>query len=200
MLKQWIGHAFLRAAGWQMQGERPALDQYVIIAAPHTSNWDMPFMLAMAFVYDVPLGWMGKHTLFRPGFKPLLEALGGIPIERHRAGNVVEQMVARFRAGQPLALLVPTEGTRSRVEYWKSGFYRIAREANVPIVMSYLDFGNKVGGMGPVLEPTGNMRADMDKVREFYADKKGLYPERFGPIRLREEESSTAAREEPAGE
>jgi 1-acyl-sn-glycerol-3-phosphate acyltransferase len=188
MLKRWIGHAFLRVAGWKTDGERPAVDRYVIIAAPHTSNWDMPFMLAMAFVYDIPVRWMGKHTLFKAPFGPFFERLGGIPIVRHRPGGVVGQMVEHFENGEPLVLMVPAEGTRSHVDYWKSGFYHIARGADVPVILSYLDAGKKVGGIGPAIELTGDYRADMDKIREFYADKQGFRPEKAGVIRLREED------------
>jgi 1-acyl-sn-glycerol-3-phosphate acyltransferase len=192
MLKRWIGLAFLRAAGWKMDGEKPAMDRYVIIAAPHTSNWDMPFMLAMAFVYDIPVRWMGKHTLFKPPFGPLFEWLGGIPIVRHRAGGVVEQMIERFANGEPLALMVPAEGTRSYVDYWKSGFYHIARGADVPVVLSYLDFGTKVGGIGPAVRLTGDIAADMDEIRAFYEGKRGLRPAKMGRIRLREEDLPSA--------
>ena len=164
------------------------MDRYVVIAAPHTSNWDMPFMLAMAFVYDIPVRWMGKHTLFEPPFGSFLTRLGGIPIVRHRPGGVVGQMIEHFQNSDSLVLMVPAEGTRAYVDYWKSGFYHIARGADVPLVLSYLDFGRKVGGIGPVIELTGDVRADMDRIREFYADKEGLHPERVGVIRLREED------------
>ena len=199
MIKQWIGHAFLRAAGWKTKGERPPVDRYVIIAAPHTSNWDMPFMLAMAFVYDIPVRWMGKHTLFKAPFGPFFEALGGIPIIRHRPGGVVGQMVEHFENNQSLVLMVPAEGTRSHVDYWKSGFYHIARGANVPVVLSYLDFGTKVGGIGPAIELRGDYTADMDKIREFYSDKHGLRPEKVGVIRLREEDVEELVDREDAG-
>ncbi|HSN81420.1 MAG TPA: lysophospholipid acyltransferase family protein [Polyangiales bacterium] len=187
-LKRWIGQAFLRSAGWKMSGERPPIDRYVMIAAPHTSNWDMPFMLAMAFVYDIPVRWMGKHTLFSPPFGPFFERLGGIPIVRHRPGGVVGQMVEHFENNASLALMVPAEGTRSHVDYWKSGFYHIARAADVPVVLSYLDFGKKVGGIGPAIELTGDIAADMDKIRAFYAGMEGLHPKNVGVIRLREED------------
>ena len=188
MLKQWIGQAFLRAAGWKTDGERPDVDRYVIIAAPHTSNWHMPFMLAMAFVYDVPVRWMGKHTLFKPPFGPLFRRLGGIPIVRHRPGGVVGQMIEQFENNESLVLMVPAEGTRAHVDYWKSGFYHIALGADVPVILSYLDFGKKVGGIGPTIRLTGRVRSDMDKIRAFYADKQGLHPEKVGVIRLREED------------
>jgi 1-acyl-sn-glycerol-3-phosphate acyltransferase len=188
MLKQWIGTAFLRAAGWKTEGERPAVDRYVIIAAPHTSNWDMPFMLAMAFVYDIPVRWMGKHTLFKAPFASFFKRLGGIPIVRHRPGGVVGQMVEHFENNDSLALMVPAEGTRSHVDYWKSGFYHIARGADVPVILSYLDVSKKVGGVGPAIELTGDFGADMDKIREFYAGMQGFRPENIGVIRLREED------------
>ena len=96
MIKQWIGEAFLRVAGWKTEGDRPPRDRYVIIAAPHTSNWDLPFMLAMAFVYDIPVRWMGKHTLFKAPYGTFFKWLGGMPIIRHRPGGVVGQMIEAF--------------------------------------------------------------------------------------------------------
>lgn len=188
MLKRWIGKAFLRVAGWKTEGERPGLDRYVIIAAPHTSNWDMPLMLAMAFVYDIPVRWMGKHTLFKPPFGSFFKRLGGIPIVRHRPGGVVEQMVEHFDDSDALVLMVPAEGTRGHVDYWKSGFYHIARSADVPVILSYLDYGTKVGGIGPAVELSGDVRADMDKIRAFYAGKQGLRPDNVGRVRIREED------------
>ena len=171
-----------------MEGERPPVDRYVIIAAPHTSNWDMPFMLAFAFVYDIPVRWMGKHTLFKAPFGPFFRRMGGMPIIRHRPGGVVGQMIEHFENNESLVLMVPAEGTRSHVAYWKSGFYHIARAADVPVVLSFLDFGKKVGGIGPALKLTGDISTDMDRIRAFYADKQGFRPEKVGIIRLREED------------
>jgi 1-acyl-sn-glycerol-3-phosphate acyltransferase len=198
-LKRWIGRSFLWAAGWKMDGERPPADRYVIIAAPHTSNWDMPFMLAMAFVYDIPVRWMGKHTLFKPPLGVFFERLGGIAIRRERPGGMVSQMVEHFKNNESLVLMVPAEGTRSHVDYWKSGFYHIARAADVPVVLSYLDFGRKVGGIGPSLKLTDDVRADMDKIRAFYTGIEGLRPENVGVIRLREEDAE-AVTEQDAGD
>lgn len=188
MVKRLIGQAFLRVAGWKVEGQRPPVDRYVIIAAPHTSNWDMPFMLAFAFIYDIPVKWMGKHTLFKEPYGAFFKWLGGTPIIRHRPGGVVGQMIEAFEDNESLVLMVPAEGTRSRVDYWKSGFYHIARGADVPVVLSYLDFDKKVGGIGPSLKMTGDISADMDRIRAFYAGKQGLKPENVGVIRLREED------------
>ncbi|KPK52974.1 MAG: hypothetical protein AMJ63_07785 [Myxococcales bacterium SG8_38_1] len=188
MIKRLIGEAFLRVAGWKVEGERPSVDRYVIIAAPHTSNWDMPFMLAFAFIYDIPVKWMGKHTLFEGPKGTFFKWLGGMPIIRHRPGGVVGQMIEAFENNESLVLMVPAEGTRSHVDYWKSGFYHIACGADVPVVLSYLDFGKKVGGIGPALKMTGDISADMDKIRAFYAGMQGFKPENVGVIRLREED------------
>ena len=176
-----------------MEGERPDGRRYVLIAAPHTSNWDMPAMLAMAFVHDVRVRWMGKHTLFEGVFGGTLKWLGGMPIVRHRAGGIVDQMVTRFAEETELELLVPAEGTRSYVEYWKSGFYHIANKANVPVCLSYLDFGTKRTGFGPLIHLTGDVRADMDRIREFYGGMRGLHEGNVGRIRLREEDVDQAA-------
>ncbi len=194
-MKRFVGRLILRLAGWKIDGAAPSHARYVLIAAPHTSNWDFPLMMAMAFALGIEIRWMGKHTLFAPPFGFVLRALGGIPIERHRRNNLVEQMAERLRGDEPLALVVPAEGTRARTEHWKSGFYHIARAAGVPVVLSYLDFGAKVGGIGPSVELTGDVRRDMDVVRAFYAGKRGLHPEGSGPIRLREEDGSGAAGE-----
>lgn len=189
MFKRLLGEAFLRVAGWKVDGGAPTEPRYVIIAAPHTSNWDMPFMLAFAFVLDIPVRWMGKHTLFEGPLGPFFRRVGGIPIVRHRAGGVVGQMIEYFEKESELVLMVPAEGTRAHVEYWKSGFYRIAVAADVPVCLSYLDFGKKVGGIGPMIRMTGDVRADMDKIRAFYEGKQGFAPDNVGKIRLREEDA-----------
>ncbi len=186
-LKRFVGRTYLRVNGWREEGERPEPEQYVLIAAPHTTNWDLPYMLALSFVYDVPIRWAGKHTLFKFPYGPIMKALGGIPIVRSKRGNRVEALARLFDEYPNLVLAMPAEGTRSRVEHWKSGFYHIAREANVPIVCAFLDYERRRGGFGPTLHPTGDIRADMDLLRAFYGDKVGKYPEKFGPVRLRNE-------------
>lgn len=185
----WIARLFLRLTGWAPEGERPNVEKYVLIAAPHTTNWDFPYTLAFAKVFGINIRWMGKHTLFQFPFGWIMKKLGGIPIRRHERGNIVQAMADDFKNYDELAITVPTEGTRSRVEYWKSGFYHIARTANVPIVMGYLDYKRKRGGFGKPFYPSGDLKKDMDTIRAFYADKVGKYPENFGPVRLREEES-----------
>lgn len=174
--------------GWRVEGELPPSRKFVFIAAPHTSNWDLPFMLATAYILGVRISWLGKHTVFLWPFGWFMRALGGIPVDRRARHNMVQQVAERFANADELILAVPPEGTRKQVEYWKSGFYHIARAAQVPVAMGFLDFRRKVAGLGPPLYTTGDVRADMDRVRAFYRDIRGKIPEFESLPRLREEE------------
>ena len=190
-MKKWIGQTWLRAAGWTLEGSAPTEQRYVLIAAPHTSNWDLPFMLACSYIYDLPMHWMGKDTLFKPPLGWLLKPLGGIAIDRSKPGGVVAQFVDRFsemaKNGEGFVLAVPAEGTRGKQSHWKSGFYHIASAANVPIALSYLDWKTKRTGIGRMIYPSGDIKADMDLIRAFYAGMEGRYPGQFTPPLLREE-------------
>lgn len=187
-LVAWFGRTTLRLLGWRIVGERPTVPKYVLITAPHTSNWDFPYMMLYGMAMGIRPRWVGKHTLFRAPFGGLMRWLGGIPVRRDAAHQMVDQLVETFRASDRLALVMPPEGSRSRMPYWKSGFYYVARGADVPIVMSYLDFSRREGGIGPMLQPGGDMVADMAHLRAFYADKRGLYPEKESPVRLKQED------------
>ncbi len=186
-MKQKLARWLLVTMGWRLEGTKPTNTHSVMIAAPHTSNWDFPLMLLFAAAFDIKVTWMAKHSLFRPPMGWFMRAMGGMPIERHSSNNVVDAMVESFAKMKELVLLVPTEGTRDRAEYWKSGFYHIARQANVPIIPSFLDFGQKRGGFGPAMVPTGDVSVDMQYFRDFYAGMLGKFPEMFGPIRLKDE-------------
>jgi 1-acyl-sn-glycerol-3-phosphate acyltransferase len=186
-MKKWLARLFLAITGWKKQGPDLDLKRAVVIAAPHTSNWDFPYMLAYAAVYDIDVRWMGKHSLFRWPMGWFMHAVGGMPIVRHRSGNVVAGLVQAFSENENLMLLVPTEGTRVRVDYWKSGFYYIAKDAGVPIVPSILDWKTKTGGFGAPLLPSDDITKDMDYFRDVYAGKEGRFPELMGPIRLKDE-------------
>ncbi len=186
-MKQRFARWLLELFGWSLEGVRPPQERYVLIAAPHTSNWDFPLMLAFAAAFDIQVTWMGKHSLFFPPAGWVMRMLGGMPIVRDRNTNVVASMVELFRQSSRLVLVVPTEGTREWATHWKSGFYHIARGAQVPIVPSFLDFSRKRGGFGPALETSGDVRIDMQHFRDFYAGMIGKFPDKFGPIRLKEE-------------
>lgn len=177
VLLRWLAWGLMKTFGWRMEGHPPDLPKYVLIAAPHTSNWDLAVMLTLAFNFRTPISWMGKDALFRPPFGGLCRWLGGIPIDRSKANNVVEQSVALFREKDSFVLVVPPEGTRKKVRYWKTGFYYIARDARVPILLGFIDYGRKVGGFGPVVVPTGDIEADMKTIQAFYAGITGKHPE-----------------------
>jgi 1-acyl-sn-glycerol-3-phosphate acyltransferase len=190
-MKKRLARWLLHLTGWQLAGARPECDHYVLIAAPHTSNWDFPLMLLFAAAFDIKVTWMAKHSLFRPPMGWIMRASGGMPIIRHKNQNVVGAMVAAFDTVPHLVLVVPTEGTREKSEYWKSGFYHIARQAGVPIVPSFLDFKRKQGGFGPAFTVTDNVRADMQYLRDFYRGMEGKFPHNFGPVKLKEEDDAS---------
>jgi 1-acyl-sn-glycerol-3-phosphate acyltransferase len=177
-LLYWISLGFLKVIGWCKEGKLPDIHQYVIIAAPHTTNWDLPITLALAFAFKCNIYWMGKDTIFKRPFGKIMKFLGGIPIDRSTSGNVVEQSIEAFGENNNLVLVIPPEGTRKSVKYWKTGFYYIANGANVPIVMGFLDYKRKVGGIGHVFQPTGDIDADMAAIQAFYINVSGKYPEK----------------------
>lgn len=159
-----------------------------MIAAPHSSNWDFPLTLAIARLSGVKIQWLGKAQLFKGPMGPIMRRLGGVSIDRSAATGMVSSLAAEFAARDSLVLVVPAEGTRSKTEFWKSGFYRIAQEAKVPIVCAFVDSATRTGGFGPVIQPSGDLTADMDIVRAFYAGKVGLSKGRSGVPRLKEED------------
>jgi 1-acyl-sn-glycerol-3-phosphate acyltransferase len=186
-MKRWIARLALWLGRWKTEGAPPTAPRYVLIAFPHTSNWDFIWVLAFAWSMDVQISWMGKEEMFRWPFGGFMRRLGGIPVHRKAHANQVEQLVERFRDAARLTLVVPAEGTRRWVPRWKSGFYHIARAANVPVVLGFLDYGRKVGGFGPAIRITGDVRRDMDVVRAFYAPMRGKHHEHTGEIVLTEE-------------
>lgn len=173
--------AFLRLTGWRVEGALPAdASKAVLIAAPHTSNWDLPYTLMVAFALRLNVYWMGKQSIFKPPFRGVMRWLGGIPVNREQSTNLVAASVAAIQAADgPLQLIVPPEGTRSKTRYWKTGFYHIAVGAQVPIVMAYMDYHDKRSGLGPVFVPTGNVEADMAAIKGFYAPFKGKNAQQF---------------------
>lgn len=172
---------FLRLTGWRIEGQLPPqATRSVLIAAPHTSNWDLPYTLMVAFALDLNIYWMGKQSIFTPPFRGLMQWLGGIPVNRQASSNLVAASAQAIReATGPVQLIVPPEGTRSKTRYWKTGFYYIALGAQVPIVMAYMDYANKRSGLGPVFEPTGDIEADMAAIKAFYAPFKGRNAAQF---------------------
>ena len=173
--------AFLKISGWKVLGSLPeGAEKSVLIAAPHTSNWDLPYTLMVAFSLRLTPYWMGKEEIFKPPFRGLMMWLGGLPVDRAKSNNMVSASVDALKAANgPLQLIVPPEGTRDKTRFWKTGFYYIAQGAQVPIVMAYLDYDKKIGGLGPVFQPTGNIDADMEAIKSFYAPFKGKNADQF---------------------
>ena len=169
--------------------DSPVPDRCVIIAAPHSSNWDFPLVLSLAAMYGVRITWLGKEELFRGPMGWVMRRFGGIPVKRNDAGSMVADLAAQFSTRQKFRLVVPVEGTRSRSEYWKSGFYRIAAAAEVPVVFGYVDSITRTAAFAQSVQLSGNVSADMDLVREFYSGKEGLRSGRASIPRLKEEDS-----------
>lgn len=166
----------LKALGWKPCGQAPKVDKYVLIGAPHTSNWDFVLFVLYAFTIRLDIHWMGKHTLFPRPFRRFMIWLGGVPIDRSQANSVVTQMVDYFASVDKLTVLITPEGTRSRVDRWKMGFYHIAQQANVPIYIGFIDAKTKTLGVSHEFQLTGDAEADLQAIQAFYADKVGLNP------------------------
>jgi len=170
--------SFLKIFGWRVEGRLPDVNKLVVIAAPHTSNWDLPVLLGVAFTLKAKACWLGKHTLFQGPFGFLSRWMGGIPVYRSASHNMVSQSVEMFRSHEKLILAIPPEGTRGKVSHWKTGFYYIALGAEVPITLGFMDYKRKVSGLGPTLYPTGDIEADMETIRNFYASVTAKYPDK----------------------
>lgn len=185
-----LARVWLFLMRWSTVQQEPVPDRCVVIAAPHTSNWDFPVTMAMAQVKGVPIRWLGKSQMFNKMLGPIFRSMGGISVERSSPQGLVGDLADELGRHERLALIVPAEGTRDAVDYWRSGFYRIAQQAEVPVVCAFVDRTTRSGGFGPVIHPSGDVVADMDLIRAFYADKTGLKPGRFNVPRLREEDGS----------
>lgn len=169
-----VARACLRLAGWKVVGETPQIKKYVLIAAPHTSNWDFIFMLLVVLSRKIDARWMGKQQLFRQPFHGFMKWLGGVAIQRSQANNMVDQMVSSFKSSDTMSLLITPEGTRSKVKEWKTGFYHIAVGAQIPIVLGFIDASSKTCGFAEIFTPTGDIDSDMIIIKECYKDKTGL--------------------------
>ncbi|WP_278235562.1 1-acyl-sn-glycerol-3-phosphate acyltransferase [Isoptericola sp. AK164] len=186
-LRRGIARLYWLISRWRLR-TTPAPDRAgILIGAPHTSNWDFVLMLAIAWRLGIDVRWLGKHTLFTGWKGPVMRALGGIPVDRRDPSRVVADILARVAAGETFHLVITPEGTRSG-DGWKSGFYRISREADLPVTLGYVDRTTMTTGLGPTIELTGDVTADMDRIRAFYADKAGVNPELRTEPRLRSEE------------
>jgi len=174
---------YLQIAGWKVRGDWPGLDKAVLVAAPHTSNWDGINMLATAGFYRVKLRWMGKKSLTQGPFGGIIKWLGCVPIDRSGANDVVQAMADAFAREERMILAIPPEGTRSAVREWKTGFYHIARAANVPLILSVLDYGTKTISLAATVTPSGDYAVDLAVIQSYYAKAQGKKRDQFAITR-----------------
>jgi 1-acyl-sn-glycerol-3-phosphate acyltransferase len=186
-IRRLIARVFWAFSSWRMVSEPAPNRPTVLIGAPHTSNWDFVFMLAIAWRLDMRFRWLGKKGLFTGWRGPIMRGLGGIAVDRDAPSAVVAEVLERIESGDVFGLVVTPDGTRKGHSYWKSGFYRIAREAELPVTLGYVDRTTKTTGLGPTIDLTGDISSDMDRIRDFYADKSGVKPDHKVEPRLREE-------------
>ncbi len=192
MIGRSISRFILFVTRWKVVGEAPAAKKMVVLAVPHTSNWDLLYMLCMAKTLGLKISWMGKASLFTGAKGWVLKRLGGLPVDRRAPQGLVAQLAAAFAERDELALTIPPAGTRSFRDHWKSGFYHIAQAADVPVLLSFLDWGTRTGGFGTTYTLTGDIDADMNHIREFYSGMKGRFPDKVSTIRLKEESAENA--------
>ena len=178
-LSAWLGRAVLRTLGWQIQGTLPDFPKSVLIVAPHTSNWDFIVGIAAMLSLRLAANWLGKSSLFFWPLGALLRRLGGIPVDRSSPQGTVDQVVDLFKNREQIVLGLSPEGTRKKVNTWKTGFYQIALGAGVPVVLISLDYSKRILGIGPSLNPSGDLEKDLQNVRAYYSAVQGKHPELF---------------------
>ncbi len=196
---RWLARMYFRLRGWHYGGGLPPSPKYVVIGAPHTSNWDFVLLLATTSHFRIAAKVIGKHTLVKGPFGNLMRRLGIIPIERDSAQGLVGQMVETFAGTDELALVLAPEGTRGAEPYWHSGFYHIALAADVPVVPAKVDAATKTAVIGPEINLSGDVKKDMDRFREFYQGAVGINPGGESTVRLREEDEASDGSDSSTG-
>ena len=179
---------FLALAGWKAKADLDIQllpEKFVAILAPHTSNWDLLFIMGVIFALGLKFNWFGKEEAFRWPIGGIFKKLGGIPIERNTSKNMVQQTVELIGSREQVIVGIAPEGTRSTAKYWKTGFYHIAHQAAVPLVLAFLDYDRKVGGLGPLMETTGDIEEDLKEIRGYYKGVSAKYPECVGEVAIK---------------
>ena len=179
-----IARAILKLRGWTAVVDDNLPPQALVIAAPHTSNWDAWWALVYKVATGLEIRWFAKKSLFWFPLGNLLRLLGGIPLDRQRAGSAVDQAVTMYRENETFYFGLAPEGTRSKSDHWKTGFYRIAEAADVPIVLGFLDYASKRVGTGPTVKLSGDREHDLAVLRDFYSGIEGRWPEQASPARF----------------
>jgi 1-acyl-sn-glycerol-3-phosphate acyltransferase len=173
---RYLFKAALRLLGWRVVGQLPDNPKFVIVGAPHTSNWDFVLFLALAFILKGDLRYMGKKELFRWPFTGFFKWCGGVPVDRSRPQGLVEQTVRAIQESDHFQLVITPEGTRKVVGEWKRGFYHIAKQTDILVVAGYVDSRTKTCGIGPIFTLTDDVEADIKVMQAFFKDKVGINP------------------------
>jgi 1-acyl-sn-glycerol-3-phosphate acyltransferase len=184
-LRRSLARLALRAARWRTDGTVP--QRGILVGAPHTSNWDWVLTMLLAWDSSVQIRLLVKESFFRGPLAPVMRWTGAVELDRDNPAATIKNLLAEAEHDETFLLGIAAEGTRGKGEYWKSGFHRISRQTGIPITLAYLDGPSRTVGWGPTFMPTDDVRADMDRIRAFYADKTGLKPELATVPRLREE-------------
>lgn len=171
-----IAIVLVKILGWRMAEPGPQVRKAILTGAPHTSNWDFMYMLLAILIWRLDMRWIGKHTLFKGPMGPIMRWLGGIPIDRTSSVNFVDQMIARFNQSEELMVVIAPEGTRAPAERWRSGFYHMAYGANVPIVLTYIDYQKKEIGIMAVETPSGDADSEIARYQAMFKHKPGKHP------------------------
>lgn len=179
---QRLARGILKLFGWEATGAFPDLPKYVLVGAPHTSNWDFPLAMLLMYAGGVRFNWIGKDSLFRSPLGGFFRGMGGIPVKRDRNSNFVSQIVDAFNRSTHLIIAIAPEGTRSLATRWKTGFYYMALGARVPLVLGFVDYARRQVGVGPVIYPSEDIEATFAELRAFYSAKSGKYPHMQGEI------------------
>ncbi len=188
--RQRFGTTLLGWFGWKAILEPPPTRKVVVVGYPHTSNWDFFPVIGWAWATGLKASFIGKRQLFNGLMGPIMRRLGGIPVDRDKTRNFVRQVAEIIHDRNEIFLIIAAEGTRSRAEYWRSGFYYMALEAGVPIGLGFIDWGRKQLGIGAYLTPTGDINADFRVIQAFYADIRGRDPSKQGPVQLKPPEQA----------
>ncbi len=182
---RWLAAVILRLAGWRSVYVPPPGPKSVLVVYPHTSNWDFPLGVLFSSKHRLDIKWAGKDSLFRWPLRRFFLWLGGVPINRRQASGMIGQLVDAFARNERFHICIAPEGTRAKTEYWKTGFYRLAQQVNVPLGLAFIDYANKRVGVDRWVTLSGNEDADLQMFREYYAEKTALYPEKAGDIRFK---------------
>jgi 1-acyl-sn-glycerol-3-phosphate acyltransferase len=185
MILPHVARFLLWLGGWTVVGGDIPVRKAVLIAAPHTSNWDGFWAIVFKVYSRLDIRWFVKDSMFWFPLSVLLRINGAIPLDRKRAGSSVSRAIEAFDEYDDFYFGLAPEGTRSKTTAWKSGFYRIAEGANVPVVLGFLDYRNKRLGLGPMITLTGDKEADMEIIDSFYAPVEGRWPDKVGPVQLK---------------